>query len=189
MKFFHHLVVSCTLACACVSCGYRLGNGAIAERYSTISVPYVEGDFEGDFTAILTQKIVTQGKLAYRPYGADLVLKASLLSPRDTTIEFRYAPPDKQDDRKKNIVVSNAARMALAAQIALIDQATGETILGPITLCRSIDYDYEPDLGKVNFHHFSLGQLEMQNLAQEAALPSLYVLLAETIADFVNNSW
>lgn len=170
-------------------CGYHFGRGEISQRYSTVCVPFVEGDSEGVFTATLVRALTMRGELAYKTAGADLMLKVCLLEPSDTNIGFIYAPPDKGDDETSNIVVSNEARLSMGARVILIDRRTGCYIFGPIEIRSSLDYDFEPDLGNSNAHAFSLGQLEMHNLAQDATLPSLYALLAEKIVDYINNSW
>ena len=181
LSFFFLLAISLS------SCGYHLGRGEILQRYSTICVPYVEGDEEGFFTTILIRALSTQGDLAYRSCGADLLLKVSLFAPSDTNIGFILAP--KKDTEGTKIVVSNEARLTMGACITLIDRRTGQCIWGPWEIRRSIDYDFEPDLGDLNFHAFSLGQLEMHDLAQDAAFCPLYTLLAEKIVDLLNNSW
>jgi hypothetical protein len=177
------------LAFCLPACGYRFGRGEILQRYSTVCVPYAEGDNEGLFTAALVRSVITRGCLAYRSCGADLVLKVCLVKPTDINIGFIYAPPDVGDNEASNIVVSNEARLTLAARVSLIDRCTGQCVVGPMEIISSLDYDFEPDLGNDNFHTFSLGQLEMHNLAQDAAFPPLYTLLAEKIVDYVNNSW
>ena len=159
------------------------------QSYSTVCIPYVEGDRDGLFTAALIRKITTSGCLTYRSSGADLVLRVSLLLPDDVNIGFIYAPPDKGDDEASNIVVSNEARVSLNASVTLIDRATCDPILGPVVMGSFLDYDFAPDLTDVNFHAFSLGQLEMHTLAQEAALPSLYDLMAAKIVSYLCNYW
>lgn len=184
----HFLRISLLFVCFLTSsCGYHFGRGEIVQRYSTICIPYVEGDDEGIFTTLLIRAVNTQGCLAYRSYGADLLLKVCLLAPVDTNIGFIYAP--RKNGKVSRIVSSNEARLMIVAKVSLIDRRSGQCILGPIDIESSIDYDFEPDLTHINYHAFSLGQLEMHNLAQDAAFPPLYFHLAEKIVDFVNNSW
>jgi hypothetical protein len=179
------------------SCGYHFGRGEILQRYSTVCVPYVEGDEQGFFTTTLIRQITSQGCLAYRSSGADLALRVCLLEPVDTNIGFIYAPKKnkkhskslKKNKKQSRIIVSHEARLMMAATVSLIDRRSGECVLGPMEIRSWIDYDFEPDLGNVNFHAFSLGQLERHNLAQDAACRPLHVLLAEKIVDYVNNSW
>jgi hypothetical protein len=118
-----------------------------------------------------------------------LVLKACLLPPEDATIGFEYAPADKGDNFSSNIIVANEARITMAASVFLVDRRTGMTVLGPFKIGRYLDYDFEPDLSNINFHAFSLGQLEMRDLAQDAAMSAIYNLLAEKIVDYIIHAW
>lgn len=158
------------------------------ERYSTVCVPFVEGDDQGFFTATLIRTLTAKGSVAYRSSGADLVLRVSLLPPSDTNIGYIFAPKKKRKGLSK-IVVSNEARLGMGARLTVIDRRTGCPILGPLEVWSSVDYDFEPDLSNINENAFSLGQLEMHNIAQDAAFSPLYALLAEKIVDYVNNSW
>ena len=171
----------------CTSCGYRFGRGEILERYSTVCVPYVEGDDQGVFTTTLIRTLTSRGSLTYSSYGSDLLLKVCLFAPSDVNIGFAYAP--KRGGEFTHIVVSNEARLTLNARVTLMDRRTGACILGPLQIATSIDYDFEPDLSDLNANAFSLGQLEMHNLAQDAAYPPLYNLLAEKIVDYVSCAW
>ncbi len=165
------------------SCGYRWGRGELIEHYSSVCIPYVDGDEEGVMTAALIRAMTTSGALAYRSRGADLQLLVCLLPPEDENIGFVYAPDDQ------DIVVSNEARLTLSSSVRLVDRRTGCLILGPLEITSSLTYDFEPDLTNVNENAFSLGQLEMNNPAQRAAFPSLYTLLSEKIVDYVNHCW
>lgn len=169
------------------SCGYHFGRGELIQRYSTVCVPYVEGDDEGVFTAELIHALNTQGCLSYRSCGADLALKVCLLAPIENNIGFIYAPKDETS--VSNILTSNEARLMIVARLQLVDRRSGEAVFGPMEIESSIDYDFDPDLSHVASHDFSLGQLEMHNLAQDAAFPALYRLLAQKVVDYVNNSW
>ena len=171
------------------SCGYRFGSGGMIERYNSVCIPYVDGDNEGLLTTALIRAMTTKGALAYSSYGSDLVLKVCLLPPLDTNIGFGFAPDDEEDDHFSDIIVSNEARLTMTATFSLIDRRTGTCVLGPCEAISSLTYDFEPDLTNVDFHAFSLGQLEMHNLALDAATPSLYRILAEKIVDYVNHCW
>lgn len=169
-------------------CGYHLGRGQLIDGYSTVCIPYVEGDTQGNFTTALIRAMTTRGALAYSSYGADLLLRVCLLEPDDDNIGFIFAPKNK-DTKEFKVLVSNEGRLTLTARITLIDRATGACLMGPINVSSWIDFDFEPDLSNVDSHSFALGQLEMHNLAQDAAFCPLYDLLAEKIVDYVNNSW
>ncbi|MCH9608688.1 MAG: hypothetical protein S4CHLAM45_12690 [Chlamydiales bacterium] len=164
-------------------CGYHLGTGALAERYKTVTVPYVQGDSQGILTKALVEKIASQSMLRYSNNEGDLLLKVCIPSPKSQNIGYRYAPNNSK------VVVANEGRLSQEATITLVDCANNCTVLGPTTVLATFDYDFEPDMGTVNQHAFSLGQLEMNSLAKDGATPALYNLLAEKIVDYVNNSW
>ncbi|MFZ0565234.1 MAG: LPS assembly lipoprotein LptE [Chlamydiales bacterium] len=167
------------------SCGYRFGQGNLSNCYSTICIPYVQGDEKGLLTNALIRTITTRTALTYSSQGAQLLLKVCLFEPIERNIGFDYSTIPGED----NIVVSNEGRLTLTAEVSLIDQCTGGCLMGPMKITSWIDYDFEPDLSNVNFHDFALGQLQMNNLAKDAAYPPLYILLAEKIVDYVDHSW
>jgi hypothetical protein len=177
----------CLILAACG--GYRWGREGFAQHYKTICVPYAEGDEVGLFTEALIRAVTTRSMLAYTACGADLQLKVCLLSPEDINIGFIYAPREHDDDRPSKVISANEARLTQRVQITLIDNRSGSSILGPLEIATSLTYDFESDLSHDNENNFSLGQFEMHNIAQTAAFPPLYTLLAEKIVDYVNNSW
>ncbi len=183
-----NLVLALIVALSLSSCGYRFGRGELLERYSTVCIPYVEGDESGIFTTRLIQAMSERGALSYVNYSADLSLNVCLLPPDDLNIGFIYAP-DKQEKKPSKVTTANEARLRMRAQVSLLDRRTGCSIFGPLLVESWLDYDFEPDLGDINENRFSLGQLEMHNIAQDATFPPLYTLLAEKIVDYVNNCW
>src|SRR5689334_1887340 len=56
-------------------CQYQFGYGDIPSKYSTISIPFVEGDGDGVLTAELVRQFSTSGALRYVPNGGALTLK------------------------------------------------------------------------------------------------------------------
>ncbi len=165
------------------SCGYHCGTGALAEKYETISIPYVVGDKEGAMTQALIGKISTQSMLRYANDDGDLRLKVCLSGPKSQNIGYRSAP------KNEKVIVANEGRLTQEATVTLIDCARSCTVLGPFKVIATFDYDFQSDMSTVNDHAFSLGQLEMNTLAKVAATPPLYNLLAEKITDYINNSW
>ena len=165
------------------SCGYHCGTGALAARYNTISIPYVQGDNEGAMTQALIQKVSTQSMLHYANNDGDLLLKVCLSDPKEKNIGYRYAP------NSTTVVVASEGRLTQEATVTVVDCENSCTVLGPFKIVATFDYDFLSDMSNINEHAFSLGQLEMNSLAKVAATPALYNLLAEKITDYVNNSW
>lgn len=172
------------LLCLLLSgCGYRFANAPY-----TISVPYVEGDAKGQFTQILVNKLAKESPFYYSNCG-DLALHVCLMAPVIENVGFRYAPPDDADDEATHILTSTEARLELTAIVRLVDTRNGTLIYGPKSVTSSLSYDFESDFSNVNFHAFALGQLEMNNLAEEVALCPTYGLLAQKIVDVLVADW
>ena len=113
-------------------------------------------------------------------------MQVCLLKPEDENIGFLYAPGD--DGKKSNIVVANEGRLSISARVSLLDVSTGSCLLGPTIISSSLSFDFEPDLSNVQNHKLSLGQMEMNELAKDAAFPALYQKLSQKIIDYLSRS-
>ncbi|MEZ5315432.1 MAG: LPS assembly lipoprotein LptE [Chlamydiales bacterium] len=171
------------------ACGYRFSQKDLIGSYTSVCIPYVEGDNKGLLTNALIHAMTVSGALVYRAHGGDLLLKVVTASPLDTNIGFAYAPSNKEDDKFSDFIVSDEARLTMKATFSLIDHQTGDCIFGPYEAIASLTYDFDPDLTNINFHAFSLGQLEMHNLALDAATNRLYQILAQKIISIINHCW
>lgn len=179
-------IFGCFILLLASSCGYRLGKGECISKYHSIEIPYVAGDRDGLFTSSLIQAFTQNGtlKVASR-YRGQLLLEVCLFQPFEENIGYTLAVKTKHPD----IVVSNEGRVTLTAKVSLIDRCQGTCILSPCDIVDFLDFDFEPDLSKVEDHTLSLGQLEMQPLALEVAKEPIYRKLAQKIVDYVVHSW
>jgi outer membrane lipopolysaccharide assembly protein LptE/RlpB len=168
------------------ACGYHFGRGGLLQNNSTIYVPFINGDNQGFLTNNVIQALAKKGGIVPDEAACDLILKIDLLPPDDKMIGFAYATNAKGEVRK--IIVSQEGRLAIAATVTLCDALSSQAVIAPFTVTASIDYDFEPDLTRVGFHDFSLGQLEMHGLAKDAAFTPLYKLLAEKIVETLLNA-
>jgi hypothetical protein len=169
-------------------CAYHFGQGDLAERYSTISIPYVEGDTGGRLTAHLIRRLSTSGAFKYMPHDGSLILRANLVELRDENIGFRY--DRKKEGKLKHAVIPAETRLSAIVEIRLIDSTTGKVVRGPARLTASVDFDhdyYYSSRHEVNI--FSLGQVNDIDAAHDAALEPLNRCLADKIADYIMNSW
>jgi hypothetical protein len=169
------------------SCGYHFSDSPLTGKFSTFSIPYIAGDQTGVFTNTLVYKMGQTGGLKYCPSGGDFCLKVCLLEPYEENIDYRYAR--NRDGSLKKIVVPHEARLKIAAEVSVIDGSTGKCVFGPKEIEASLAFDFESDFSRLNFHEFSLGQLEMHTLAEENAFPPLYSLLAQKIVDTLLHCW
>lgn len=180
------LTLAVTLLC---SCGYRLGPvEGVIDRYASISVPYVEGDQNGALTAAIVKELVKSGKLEYR-YASDgrFTLKVVLLDIDEDNIGFRY-------DRKKrgaltDDVIPTEERITMTVEVSVIDAYSCQTVLGPVNLSASVDYDHDYYFSRDGVNIFSLGQLTDLDTAYDAVQTPLNQVMAEKIIDYVTQSW
>lgn len=168
-------------------CGYRFGQGVLSERYSTITVPFVEGDRDGDLTAAIVKQISISGAFAYEQCGGDLTLIVKVIDYDEENIGFRY--DRKKNNRIKNALVPTETRTEIIVEVTLIDSIGGCTLRGPTIIKTSVDFDHDYYLSPNEINVFSLGQVTDIEEARDAVLRPLHVKIARRIVDYITNSW
>lgn len=193
-QFFNSIKYKLSLICllffsfgSLTSCSYQLGRGDLASSYRTISIPYVEGDMDGDLTAEIIKEISVKGGFRYVPCGGDLLLKVELLELRDENIGFRYDRKKKGELRKA--IVPAETRFVTIAKVTLLDSSSHQVIRGPVRIRASVDFDHTDYSNRHGVNIFSLGQLNDIDEAYDAALRPLNRHLAENIVDYLMMSW
>ena len=179
------LYILCSLSIA--SCGYRIGEDGVAAKYKSISVPIVKGDWNGDLTSVLVEKISKSGCYQYHRDGAELILKVEIIDFDDQNIGFRY---DRHKDGKiRNSIIPTETRLTAMAEVSLIEACSGNAIIGPVRLTAAIDFDHDSYKSRNGINIFSLGQLNDYDEAYEAAYHPLNQTLAQKIVDLICDSW
>ena len=168
-------------------CGYRFGDGGIASLYRTISVPFVEGDWDGDLTAAIVGQIARSGSYQYLKEGGAVTLLIELDDLKDKNIGFRYYR-NKEGMLKKDIIPTET-RVTATAKVTLLEAASGTLLLGPTFISASVDFDHDFYSSRDAVNIFSLGQLNDYDSAYDAVHRPLNRALAQKIGDFVNDSW
>ncbi len=176
------------------ACGYRFERGF--EGKTTISVPYVQGDYEGKFTDALVRALFQSGAFEYRRSCGRLSLEVVVQNDENERIGFRHDRSNNNNKLRKNIIgVEN--RRTICAQVTLIDTVTEEIVLGPYSVKSFVDYDYlnensPEDTSFIDLEGiretsigFSLGQLDSKDSAERDALWPLYQRLAQKIVDAI----
>jgi hypothetical protein len=186
------------LAFSFSSCGYHT---TASDDKTTISVPYVEGDAQGQFTAELIRQLTNADLYTFVKKDGDLCLQVSLVGDKNEIVGFQYDQKTEKKGKKVKIernLMPLENRRTLTAQVTLTDTSTEEVVLGPLNITASTDYDYIDvnSLNTVSFINaqgkrektisFSLGQLDSIEGAQDAALTPLYNQLAQKIAQAIN---
>lgn len=170
-----------------LSCQYQFGRGDLSNRYTTLSIPYAEGDEEGELTAEVIRKISQSGALRYVSSGGDLILKIKWIDLRDENIGFRY-DRRKRGELKKSLIPSET-RLSALVEVSVIEAASGQVIRGPARIKTAVDFDHDYYSSHHGINIFSLGQLNDIDAAYDAVMHPLNRQLAERIVDYVINSW
>lgn len=168
-------------------CGYRWGQNSTLAPYQSISVPYIEGDWNGELTSELVSQISQMGTLRYCSEGGALRLQVKLLDYRTDNIGFRY---DRNRDGKLiSSIIPNETRLTAWAEVAVIEAASGGIVLGPARLSAEVDFDHDYYSSPHAINVFSLGQLTDYDEAYDAAERPLNRRLAQKIVDYINDGW
>lgn len=175
------------LAAFAAGCQYRMGQGDNCCPYSTVSIPYVDGDVDGDLTAELIKTLASSGTLRYCPSGGQLVLKVKVQEADDDNIGFRY--DRKGDGRRKKTIIPTETRIKAVAEVILMEEGSGKIIRGPVLVHASVDFDHDYYTSRHEENIFSLGQLSDIDAARTAVRQPLNRVLAGKIVDMINQSW
>jgi hypothetical protein len=183
------LLLASLLSLSFSGCGYQ---AARTDEKLSISVPYVQGDNQGQLTAAIIREIDQSGLYDFVRQDGDLLLKITLVGDGSSPIGFRYDRKEKSGKIEHNIMATENRR-TVVAQVVLTRGATEEVVLGPLNISSCTDYDYIPvdSLKELSFINpqgkrekvmtFSLGQLDSIEGAQDAAVTPIYEQLAQRI--------
>lgn len=177
-----------TLLCLSLTgCGYHFGTGGVIQSYRTISVPYVEGDWDGTITTTIVKQLTQYGRLVYRDRGGSLILKVRIIDFYDDNIGFRY--DIKKSGKPRKALIPDETRTTVVAEVTVVEAASGCVLLGPVQLSAETEYDHDYYSNRDAINVFSLGQLTDIDEAYDAAQKPLNQRLAEKIVDYVNDKW
>ena len=182
------------------SCGYRWqSNDPLKERPS-ISISFISGDEEASLTNAIAHALTTSGLVELRQKGADFRLGVSILQGKTETIGYRFNR-QKNFGKVRSNLVATEGRRSLTIEAALYRESCDKVAYGPYQLTADVDYDFldGDSLQDLTFRDqsgamitvlpFSLGQLEPNEAAQQAALSPLYLCLAQKIVDALAAEW
>ena len=137
-----------------VACGYKTGYDGLSSEYRTISVPYVEGDWNGELTNTIIRQISRSGAFEYRNECAGLTLLVKIIDSNDQNIGFRY--DRHKDGRLRDTIIPTETRLTTAVEISVIETASGTSVLGPCRLLASVDFDHDYYSSRNEINVFSL---------------------------------
>lgn len=169
-------------------CGYQFGSGnSLTTQYTTISVPYVQGDVNGAFTAAIAEEIARSGIFEYRAISGALELIIKDVRICEDNIGYRY--DRKRSGKLTNEVIPTEARLTVTAEVSVIESASQRILMGPVLLSASVDYDHDYYFSRNGVNIFSLGQLIDMDEAYSAALVPLRRVFAQKVVDYLTQGW
>lgn len=187
--------ILCLLMFQCLaSCGYRWNP---EEACRPVCVPYVSGDQDGSLTAEIIRQLCCDPNIRVASDATDR-LEITIVQEGCESIGYRRDPQKVKGKIRKNLI-ANEERKTISAEVALFHGDGDRPVFGPERVSAFIDYDYidGDSIQDLEFRNslgqtivvlpFSLGQLEPQESAQEAANRPLYEKLAQKIVDIVNS--
>ncbi|MDP1880868.1 MAG: LPS assembly lipoprotein LptE [Parachlamydiaceae bacterium] len=172
---------------AIVGCDYQFGHGELAKNYSTLSIPYVEGDLKGGLTAEVIKKISISGALRYVSTEGDLILNIKIVELDDENIGFRYDRGNT--NHLKKYLIPTETRISALVEVTLTDSKTCQVIRGPTRITASVDFDHSFYSSRNEMNRFSLGQLNDIDAALDAVIIPLNRELADRIVNYIVYSW
>lgn len=164
-------------------CGYTLNTVPDFNEAPTISIPYVEGDLDGQLTAALIRQISLSGEFVYRTCGGEYVLEARIIDETYENVGFRY--DRTREDCLKHYIIPVEMREGILVEVQVVAFCSGEVILGPNRLYADLDYDHDYYTIRHGVNVFSLGQLTDIDSAEDAAKTTLYQRLAEKVVSWL----
>lgn len=180
------------------SCGYRYNESPLLSRYSSLSIPYVKGDREGELTNALIKEIALSTPLLYLSQGGELILEGEIVADHRETIGYRYDRKAVSGKRVRRLV-ADERRREVVFRFSLRDRSSQEIIYGPVEVSAQTDYDFlntdslqevsfmNGEGGRENTLFFSLGQLDSSEGASDGAKKPLYERVARRVAEGIDS--
>lgn len=171
------------------SCGYHLDRGPLVgqARQRTITVPYIEGDCNGELTAGLIAALAASGAFTPLPSGGDYLLVGRLKQVERMNIGYQYDRNLATGLRTKRIV-PNEGKLMYELVIELKEKE-GLVSAPPFCIAADVDYAFNPLSNDNELAVESLGQYVTISAAEEAAFPLVVKELSVKAVDHLLNSW
>lgn len=192
------LLISCSLLLA--SCGYRWNLETPFDHRPSIAISPISGDEEGALIHEIARALSAAGLAAIVQGSADYRLEITLSEANTETIGYRFNR-QKVSDRVDQNLVATEGRRSLTIEATLYEGSSEKIAYGPYRVSAFADYDFldgdsiqdltfiGPQGNQVTVLPFSLGQLEPNEAAQEAATYPLYVRLSRKLVDALAAEW
>jgi hypothetical protein len=164
----------------CLSCS---GYHSLSTEFATLDVPYVKGDETGELTSSIIEAITSSSPYTYDQNG-EYRLEVEFNEIKQENIGFQYER--NQEGNLENKLVPSENRLFGNISFKLIENSNNQTVLGPIKIEESVDYDFDFQPTQSNINTFSLGQISYIDEATQSALTPLYERFAHRLVVFLN---
>ncbi len=177
----------------CAGCGYQACSscGSNNGELTTITIPLIRGDENGDLRTSLAKKVAHTPGLAYSSKtDTRYRLDVKILEDASETIGFAWDEDPITGEFIKRLY-PNEGRRKVKASVSLFDSVTEKAVVSPFTVEGVADFDFvnPTALKNIEFENvqgnkqtvlpFSLGQLD----SEEGAKQESFRPLSDTIAD------
>ena len=182
--------------CALSSCGYRGEDSFLQSQYSSITVPFVEGDEDGSLPSAIARELSISSPIPYSPSNCDLILRVKILDIDDDNVGYRYDRKKRGAIRKRLIPCETRLTVSLEAAV----ENPCREVVHPkviITANQDFDHDYyttrnfDPENHTTNYgvNIFSLGQLSEIDAARDTVITPINAIISKKIVDYLSDSW
>ena len=165
------------------SCGFHLASSMQPEKAKTVSIPYVEGDSDGQLTAAIIEAVEKQGGLRYTKGEGRFTLKVKQVDSSIENIGFRFDP---KHPHHKSLIPSESRNKNLI-EVSLIDNASQKTVVGPAYLLVKTDYDHQNYSIDQDNNRFSLGQLSDIDTSSDVLSIPVHRNIARDVAQYLQH--
>ena len=180
-------LISLVIVAVLTSCHYSAGPGNSPWVGASVSVPYICGDLNGEYTRALIREVNQCTELCYSDGCATYQIEVAISECTDENIGFRY-------DRNKSgnltdHLIPIESRNRIVAQFSLIDCHNGCIALGPEEVVVNVEFDHEFDSGSDRLNQFSLGQVTDLEATKLTVPTRAGKVLAKKIVSYICDAW
>jgi hypothetical protein len=168
------------------SCGYHGEESFLSSNYSSISVPFVQGDQDGALTSAIVKELSVSSPIPYSQFSGDLVLKVKLLDVEEDNVGYRYDRKKRGALRKR--LIPCETRVTAQVEVSL-ENRCGQEVLPKVIISASQDFDHDYYSSRNGVNIFSLGQLSEVDAARDTVISPLNSLISKKIVDYLSDSW
>lgn len=165
-----------------------------------MAISFIPGDENGQLTNEIAVALSRSGLVRVHHAQGDYRLHVSIKEEKSDTIGYRINREEINGKNKREIIPTEGRR-EMVLEVTLFDNVSDRIAFGPYKIWAEACYDFVngdsvQDLTFIDASGalatvlpFSLGQLEPNEAAQQAAARPLYARLAQNLVDALASDW